>query len=324
MGRLIVIILVLALSWMIWWAVGATVHERGLRAWLEGSQRSEVQISASEIHVAGFPNRFDTTLTDVEVSSSQTDSNWSLPFIQFLSLAYRPTEVIVALPSNHTLTLNGETYVIRHNQARASVYLEPTTSLPLERATAIVDRLEIVDSFAATELRAASARAPAVANAHRVGIELVDLIWPESIAPATAPLPNKIGVFRLDAELHFNAPLDRFALEIGLPLLTEAKISSAVLSWSDLEVSVSGALSIDASGVPDGALEILVKNWRLALDAARTTDLFAPEALNSTESALTLLAGLDGDVNSLTAPLIFRDGSVFLGPLPLGPAPILH
>ena len=49
-----------------------------------------------------------------------------------------------------------------------------------------------------------------------------------------------------------------------------------------------------------------------------------PAAMRSTlESGLALIAGLSGRPTDLDVTLSFSDGQAYLGPIPLGPAPVL-
>jgi hypothetical protein len=50
-----------------------------------------------------------------------------------------------------------------------------------------------------------------------------------------------------------------------------------------------------------------------------------PESLLGTlESGLTLMAQMSGNPETLDVPLTFRNGRILLGPIPIGPAPILR
>ena len=50
-----------------------------------------------------------------------------------------------------------------------------------------------------------------------------------------------------------------------------------------------------------------------------------PEALRDTlEQALSLLSSLAGRADTLDIPLTFKGGRTTFGPVPLGPAPVIH
>ena len=50
-----------------------------------------------------------------------------------------------------------------------------------------------------------------------------------------------------------------------------------------------------------------------------------PQSLAQTlESGLSLIAQMNGNPQTLDVPLTFRNGRTLLGPIPLGPAPVLR
>ena len=88
----------------------------------------------------------------------------------------------------------------------------------------------------------------------------------------------------------------------------------------------------DISGVTDvtqtrskdkGQITIKAKNWRDILKLAVASGAI-PESMSGTlEDALGLIAGLAGNPKTLDIPLDFRNGRMLLGPVPIGPAPVL-
>ncbi|MFN4131268.1 MAG: DUF2125 domain-containing protein, partial [Paracoccaceae bacterium] len=57
---------------------------------------------------------------------------------------------------------------------------------------------------------------------------------------------------------------------------------------------------------------------------ATTMGLIKPEIAPTVQNMMQAVAGSSGDPEVLEMPLIFRDGQMLLGPLPLGPAPRLN
>ncbi|MEO1048886.1 MAG: DUF2125 domain-containing protein, partial [Pseudomonadota bacterium] len=82
MIRLIVILLVGALAWMIWWVAGHTAYERGLSAWIDQRRGEGWAADVGSLTTAGFPNRFDTTLTDLRLADPETGIAWRAPQVQ--------------------------------------------------------------------------------------------------------------------------------------------------------------------------------------------------------------------------------------------------
>src|SRR6056297_3671249 len=129
MGRLIIFVLVAAALWMGYWVIGATALERGLSGWIEQRRDEGWVADVAELDVAGFPNRFDTTLTDVAFADPGTGVAWQAPFLQLLALSYRPNQVIAVLPPEHRLSTPLQNIDITSDLTRGSIFLGASTSL---------------------------------------------------------------------------------------------------------------------------------------------------------------------------------------------------
>jgi hypothetical protein len=72
--------------------------ESALPGWLD-ARAAEGWIAEyeSDAH-RGFPNRFDTTITGLDLADPETGVAWSAPFFQILSLSYQPNHVIAVFP----------------------------------------------------------------------------------------------------------------------------------------------------------------------------------------------------------------------------------
>ncbi len=330
MNRLIVILLVISGLWMGYWVVGSTALERGMSAWIDARRAEGWAADVGEIDVAGFPNRFDSTLTDVHLADPETGVAWSAPFFQILALSYRPNQVIAVWPDEHVLSTPLQTITFTSDRARGSVYLEASSALALDRATIVTDALRMRSTLGWTvtleEGRFATEQIPARENAHRIGTEMAGLtpsLATRSLLDPAGVLPDTIERVHLDASVGFTAPWDRFALEEARPQVTDIDLQDLSARWGDVTFRAAGSLSVDADGVPEGRITIRAVEWRRLLDMAVATGLVA-EALGPTlERALELMASLSGRKDTLDAPLTFQKGFVSFGPIPLGPAPRL-
>ena len=101
MIRLIVILLIGALAWMTWWGFGQVAYEEGLGSWIEQRRTEGWAADVGDMKTAGFPNRFDTLMTDLRLADPDTGVAWTAPQVQLLSLAYKPHQVIAVLPEAH-------------------------------------------------------------------------------------------------------------------------------------------------------------------------------------------------------------------------------
>jgi hypothetical protein len=80
---------------------------------------------------------------------------------------------------------------------------------------------------------------------------------------------------------------------------------------------------VDEAGVPEGALAIRAENWREMVAMAVRAGLIPEQMQGTFEGLLGVVAGLSGDPEVIDADLSFSNGRMFLGPLPVGPAPRL-
>ena len=328
MRRLIVAILVVAGVWMGLWAAGSVAYERGLNAWIDARRAEGWAADVSALDVGGFPNRFDTTLTDVRMADPGTGVAWSAPFVQFLSLAYKPHQVIAVLPERHVFSTPLQTMTITHDRARGSLFLEPSASLPLDRAVAVIDDMEVSSTLgwevSLDEGRVAAEKVAATEHTYRLGAEFTGLSPSDGTRAVLDPagvLPETVETMRLDATVSFTAPWDRRAIEAARPQITGIDLDDLSARWGDVTFRAAGDLTVDGDGVPEGRITVKTVEWRRLLEMAVGTGLVADTFLPALERALELMASLEGPPDTLDAPLTFEKGFVSFGPIPLGPAP---
>ncbi len=330
MVRLIVVILSVALIWMLWWAFGSTALDRSLTTWIDARRAEGWAADVKDINVKGFPNRFDTTLTEVRLADPDTGVAWTAPFLQILALAYKPHQVIAVLPSEHSLSTPVQTLTISNENARGSIFFEPSPSLPLDRATIVVDSLAIASSLgwnmSLEQGRFATEALPARANAHRIGAEITGLRPTNEAKTLLDPgnlLPGRIERLRIDAAVGFTAPWDRTAIEVARPQITDIDLGELSAVWGTVTFRAAGELTVDDTGLPSGEITVKAVEWRRLLDMAVATGLVAEPLAPAFERGLGLLAALSGPPDTIDAPLTFARGQVSLGLIPLGPAPRL-
>ena len=328
MLRLVAVLVVAALLWMCWWIIGHSAYQRTLASWMEQRRSDGWVADFSDITTRGFPNRFDTTMSDLTLADPGTGVAWSVPFVQFLSLAYRPHEVIAVLPDKHVISTPQETLQVTHDSARASIYFRPSTGLALKSARLVLKDPRIHSSrgwtVSSTELRFAIETMPVRENTYRVGMELLELSLPDVLRRALSSsqtLPAKVDVVRADAEFELDAPIDRRFLEGAHLGIKRLNLTDLSVRWGEFSFSATGNLTVSADGVPDGEIMLRAAKWRAILDLAETMGLIEPAFRDALETALELMSGNE-DV--LELPLVFSRGQVSLGLVPLGMAPRLQ
>ncbi|MDD8022941.1 MAG: DUF2125 domain-containing protein, partial [Paracoccaceae bacterium] len=175
------------------------------------------------------------------------------------------------------------------------------------------------------EVRAAirQAQANPAPTAYDLGLDLDQLDlpagWLHQIAPQTQ-LPARVERLHLDATATLDAALDR-AAPAAPPQLTALDLHAAQLDWGGRQLRADGAVQISATGQPEGTITFRSKDWQSWLALAGELGLIAPKQMPMLTGLGAYLAQAQG--GELAVPLAFQNGRMSLGPVPLGPAPVL-
>lgn len=325
MRALLTVVLVAAALWAGYWVVGSRTLERAAEDWFAAQAAQGRVADHAGLNVAGFPSRFDLTVTEPHLEDPASGFGWRAPFAQVFSLTYKPWHVIAALPNSQTILAPGQEITLDSTRLRGSLIVTPNTSLALDRLAISGEGLAARSSqgwtLGAGEARFATRQIEDDPARHEIGLDIEGLAPDARLltAAAEAGLPPTLDSVKLSALLGFTAPLDRRAAETR-PELATLDLSEALLSWGDLKLFATGKLTL-AQGIPEGRIDFRLENWREAIGLAVALGLIKPEVRPTWERMLSLLATQSGDAEKLDVPLIFAEGRMSLGPLPLGPAP---
>lgn len=329
MKRLLIVIIVAALGWSAYWFIGSAGVKAGFRQWFDARTAEGWQAEASEIEVSGFPNRFDTTFTDVALADPETGVAWRAPFFQVLALSYRPNHVIAVWPDTQTLAFPDQTVRITSEDMKASLVLGAATTLPLERSNFSVDGLSMSSTadwtLAADRLRLAMHRQEEGENTYRFALKATGFAPPSiNRLPSTQSLPRTFRTVEADILAGFDAPWNRAAIEDARPQPTWIEIKGLTVAWGDLELQAAGTVKVDNVGYPTGEITIRATNWREIIAVTRESGRVAGSVLDAIEQGLEFLSGVSGNPKTLDIPLNFRNGATRIGPVPIAEAPILR
>lgn len=331
MKVLIAFVLIAILGWSGYWFAGQLALREAYSAWFEARRAEGWQAETSALDVQGFPNRLDVGLSDLVLADPETGLAWEAPFFEVLSLSYRPNHVIAVWPDDQLIATPEQKFRIASEDMRASLVFAPGADLLLERSTLTAAFLRIMPENHANDTTALSALTLATERveemSYRFGISAEGLTlsppWRARLDPETR-LPDQLSGLNLDLIVTFDKPWDRTAIEAARPQPTYVKLALADARWGQLHLQAAGAVKISAEGFPDGEVTLKARNWREILSLGVASGA-VPEALAGTiESGLTLMAQMAGNPETLDIPLTFRGGRTRLGPIPLGPAPILR
>lgn len=316
------IVVALALAWSAYWVLGARAADRAARALIDTRAQAGQIATYDDLSVRGFPSRFDITLTAPRFGDPARGLVWQAPFVQILSLSYKPWHLILALPPDQQIDAWGQQLSLRSEKLQASVVVRPTGGQPLDRLTMVGTGLTLLSAggwqAAADSLRLASRSTGD--TTHQVAIDMTALAPDPALVAATG-LPATLTTAHAEATLALSAPLalgsaDRPVRVDGLTLDT------ANLRWGSVTLTASGSLRSDPMGRAEGRIDLVIRDWRPLLPLL--SQAIPGSTPTTLDSLMTGLAGATGTPDSLSLPLTFAEGQMRLGPLPLGPAPALR
>lgn len=329
--RLILIIIVTAsAAWTGYWYIGQKAVETGLTAWFDGRRADGWVADYSSLYTQGLPNRFDTTIEDIELADPATGLAWSAPFFQFKSLSYKPNHIIAIWPNDQSLSTPQERIEIRSSDMRGSLVFDANTALAINRASIVLTDFVLNSdagwSASISDGLLAVRQTAAKANFYDLAFEASQVKPATDILrrlDPTGALPDNFKTLKIDATGGFDAPWDRFAVEDRRPQLTELNLKLVQATWGDLDLRAAGKLVVDSTGTPTGKITVKATNWREMLSIAIASGVLSQGLANTLEGGLEAIAGLSGNSKTIDLPLTFKNGRVSLGFLPLGPAPRL-
>ena len=305
----------LAVVWCLYWLVGSVVISHSVEDWLNRPQA--VMIDRQDVSVAGFPNRFDLTVTAPVVTDPATGITWQAPFVQVFAMTWKPWHLIAALPTGQTITLPDQVVTITSDQLRGSLQVTPDSDMALQSVVVETTNLALTSTLGtALQLDRAvlsTAMDSTRRNSHRLGLQVTNL------TPPATELPLSL---HLDAYLLLSAPLDRHAATTR-PQLTGIELADLTLDWGDMNLNGAGSVAATSDGTAQGVVNLRIRNWRQLPDLLAVIGIVKPEIAPTLLRALELLAEDSPDPDLLELPLTFQNGRTSLGVLPIGPAPII-
>jgi hypothetical protein len=327
------VVALVAGAWSIWWFVGAAAHDRAIGGWLADRRAAGWQAEVAELSTRGFPNRFDTRLTEPALADPRQGWAWSAPFLEVLQLAYAPNAAVLAFPPEQRIAVPGASATLRSTGLRASVRVAPGPALALTRLSAEGEALALegadwraaADRLAAHVLTAEprGAPEPPPPNAYDAHFAAEGVALPQALRDRIDPegrLPDVARSLRIDLRATLDGPLDRAALERDAPEPLAIELRDLEAVWGRLALKASGSVAADARGYAEGRLTVRAENWREMLDVAVAAGAVSADMAGLIETGLGLLAALSGG-DAIEAPLVFSGGVARLGPVPVGAAP---
>jgi len=328
MRRLIVALLVAAAFWAGYWFIGQRAVQSAFAAWFADQRAAGLLADYSDLRTIGFPSRFDTTITDIRLGNPATGFNWSAPFVQILALSYRPNHVIAVWPNQQNLTLPDQTIGVTSEKMQASVTVQPSPSLALKHSEMVASKVNLTSTLgwdlSLDSLRFATRPTLAKPDSSDIGLVLLGLRLPDAVLAALtadAAVTPFIGEVRIDASLGLDGPLALRAPSGTLPSITGVSVNSVDATWGQMGLHADGNLTVDAKGFLTGQVEVEARNWHQIYALIGASGVMASGLVMPIERVLESMATVSGDKNTITAPLVFSNGFVSFGQIPLGRVP---
>ncbi|MFU8835668.1 DUF2125 domain-containing protein [Roseovarius autotrophicus] len=330
--RLLLAVLILGASlWGGYWFVGSRGIEAGFSRWFDARRTDGWVAETRALDVQGFPNRFDTAFTDLALADPRSGLAWEVPYFQINALSYRPNHVIAVWPERQLLATPQEKFLLESRDMRASLVIAPDTALAPRRMTLTAGFLRVTPQGRTDETSALSALSLAAERLegfdYRLGLRAEGLTlaapWHTLLDPENR-LPRQISGVTADLTVTFDKPWDRSAIERARPQPTRIKVALANGRWGDLHLQAAGTVDVDARGFPEGEITLKARNWREIVTLMRVAGVLPESMAQTVENGLGMMARMAGNPETLDVPLGFSDGRVWLGPVPIGPAPLLR
>lgn len=330
MRALLWLVLIAGALWGGYWFAGSTVLERSANQWFDDQAASGMVATRESLSVAGFPSRFDLTVTAPHLADPVSGWGWKAPFAQVFTMTWKPWHIIAALPPDQEIDMPDQSISLHSARLIGSLLLHPGRALALNRMVIEGEGL-VASSTLGWRMKAdkavlATTEDTSWQNAHRIGVELTGLMPDAAVAAALPDLGPVISQAHLDATLLFSAPIDRHVAE-SQPQWTGLRLHDAHLVWGPLQMSAKGDVARASEGFAEGVITLRITDWQ-QLPGAITALGLAPASYGPMITrALQLLA--EGSAKSdvlpdvLEVPLTFKEGQMSLGTLPLGAAPKL-
>jgi hypothetical protein len=329
MRKLLVLLILGSVLWSGYWFAGSTALRQGVEGWFAQAASRGITAERTGLGVAGFPNRFDLTVEGLRLSDPASGTGWQAPFAQVFAMTWKPWHVIAAFPPDQVVTLPGQDVALQSDGLRASLRARPSSDLPLAMAVVesgpVTARSTLGWSVAADRAVLSLGAASGIENGYDIAVDIAGLAPDPALVARFAPeggLPPALAAIKLRATARLTAPLDRH-LGAAPPRLQVLDVTETLVTWGDVLLAAQGSLAPDDEGYAAGRIQISVTNWRRILPVLVASGAVRPELVQTVETMLDGLARQSGDPEVLKLPLILEDGWAALGPLPLGPAPLL-
>lgn len=317
-----------AAFWSLWWLIGSIIIQLGVPKLLdlnrENGGRSELTVDS----VRGFPGHFGITLSDIALSNPSRTTEWVGDALNVKLRAWNPTHANIIFPPAYRLRTEGVRYTVSSISNETEIAFSPGLTLKFKKLVGAYSDLTIQSSKGASFAveKAAFDIRPAKATDYGfdINVDISALKLPPQLRreiDLSYSLSDTIALISLDAVVDFDKDWTPFEAGASNPQPTEINLKNFELLWDGLSFSAQGDLEIDRAGQARGTIYLQTENWRRLVELAAANGKISASEKAQAETGLAVLSG---GKDALRVPLVFQDGFMSLGPVPIGQAPVFR
>ncbi|MBI6628855.1 DUF2125 domain-containing protein [Pontibaca salina] len=330
MRRVLKILIILGLLWSAWWYGAGYMMRRNIAHWFDKHDAQGWQADYATMSTSGYPLHLFTMIDKPALADPATGLAWRADWLHLQGPAIWPGRLTLHFPASaQRLSWLDQTTVINAQDMSANLHLARSRALEVERMALQTGPLE------------ASSEGIPLISAESITAMMVQTDMPETYDVeikatdfSTGPLlrrtrgradnlPDTLGTLDISMRVAFDRPWDRRALEERRPQPTAIDLALALLDWGPLRLKATGQVTVNRDGIPQGQVTIRAENWRDMLALAQDSGALSPRSAATSEKVLSLLSSLGASGDTLDLSLDLRNGTIYFGLLPLGPAPYL-
>lgn len=331
MRRLFTLGLVFLLSWCGWWVFAAFSLENGIARWLDDRRGEGWQAEVQDISTAGFPASIEARLVNPALADPHTGVAFEASQLVIRAPAWWPGYAQVVFPAEEMVFASPEARrsLLTHD-ATADLRLKPGTALELEEMALTSGAWALTAPEGS--IMAAQGITMRMRQADTTAAQYDFTLQAPAFQPGSLPRralripadwPIAFDSLALEMTVLFDRPFDITTLEAARPQPRRIDMPLAEAAWGKLLMRAAAGLDVSDSGLLTGEVSLQMRNWRDMLKLAETAGVLPAALRPQVENILAALARGGGNPDAIDLELSLRNGNVFLGFIPLGPAPRL-
>ncbi|RDD61904.1 DUF2125 domain-containing protein [Ferruginivarius sediminum] len=305
-----------------WFWAKETVHER-YDGWLTERRAEGYRFTRAEPAFGGFPIRLTARL-DTPAVAAPAGWRWQAPVLRGRADLIDPLAVNVNAPGSHILTLpSGRDLRLDAESVDGELRFVPQTGTQGGALSLRGARLTGLDAGTVAADAVDLSLQPLPAEGRETTDIGFDAAARQLLLPprADTPFGRQIESLTLDGVARGPVPekLDAQSLHAWRQAGGKVDVHRVDIIWPPLRMTGDGQLGLDGRLRPEGTLDVAVEGLGPALDRLEKTGVIEPKTAAYAKMAIAALTAQQSDAGEgkVKLPLSFREGQVFLGPVPL-------